>query len=101
MILTIFFRNVECIDLDPYGSATPFLDSAVQAVCHGGLLMVTCTDMGILAGNHPEACFAKYGAFPLKTHFCHEQAIRIVLYATVRNLNRFYRFLNEFLFRLH
>jgi len=24
-------KNVECIDLDPYGSATPFLDTAVQA----------------------------------------------------------------------
>ena len=21
--------------------------------------MVTCTDMGVLAGNHPEACFDK------------------------------------------
>ena len=39
--------------------------------------MVTCTDMGILAGNHPEACWAKYGSFPIKAHFCHEQAIRI------------------------
>ena len=39
--------------------------------------MVTCTDMGILAGNHPEACWAKYGSFPIKSHFCHEQAIRI------------------------
>ena len=73
----LVFRNVEVIDLDPYGSACPFLDTAVQAVKHGGLLMVTCTDMGILAGNHPEACWAKYGSFPIKAHFCHEQAIRI------------------------
>ena len=55
--------------------------------------MVTCTDMGILAGNHPEACFAKYGCFPLKSTFCHEQAIRIVLYAIERAANRYGRYI--------
>ena len=77
LVQSNFFSNVDVIDLDPYGSASPFLDSAVQAVKHGGLMMVTCTDMGILDGNHPEACWAKYGSFPIKSHFCHEQAIRI------------------------
>ena len=38
----------DAVDLDPYGSPTQFLDSAVQAVSEGGLLLVTCTDM---AGN--------------------------------------------------
>ena len=38
----------EVVDLDPYGSPTQFLDSAVQAVAEGGLLCVTATDM---AGN--------------------------------------------------
>lgn len=33
----------DVIDLDPYGTACPFLDSAVQAVADGGLLCVTCT----------------------------------------------------------
>jgi tRNA(guanine-26,N2-N2) methyltransferase len=44
----------DVIDLDPYGSAAPFLDSAVQAVSHGGLLCVTCTDMPVLTGSFPE-----------------------------------------------
>ena len=35
----------DAVDLDPYGSPTHFLDSAVQAVGEGGLLMVTATDM--------------------------------------------------------
>lgn len=30
----------DVIDLDPYGSAAPFLDAAVQAVSDGGLLAV-------------------------------------------------------------
>ena len=33
---------------------------------------MTCTDMAILAGNHAETCFGKYGSMPLKAPFCHE-----------------------------
>ena len=36
-------EQYDVIDLDPYGSASPFLDPAVQAVADGGLLCVTCT----------------------------------------------------------
>ncbi len=38
------------MDLDPYGSPAQLLDSAVQAVSEGGLLLITATDM---AGAHP------------------------------------------------
>lgn len=75
----------DVVDLDPYGTATPFLDSAVQSVTDGGepphdhssfnlvgLLCVTCTDMAVLAGSHPETCFAKYGSSTVKGAFCHE-----------------------------
>ena len=33
------------MDLDPYGTPAQLLDSAVQAVSEGGLLLVTATDM--------------------------------------------------------
>lgn len=48
-------ERFDVVDLDPYGTASPFLDGAVQAVSEGGLLMVTCTDMAVLAGAYPEA----------------------------------------------
>ena len=48
-------EKFDVIDLDPYGSAAPFVDGAVQAVAEGGLLCVTCTDLAVLAGSmHPE-----------------------------------------------
>jgi len=72
-------ERFDVVDLDPYGTATPFLDSAVQAVSDGGMLMVTCTDMAVLAGAYPEACYAKYGAYSLKGKHCHEQGLRILL----------------------
>jgi len=73
-------KQFDAVDLDPYGSAAPFLDSAVQSVCDGGLLLVTCTDLAVLCGNHPDICFAKYSAQALKYGARHEAAVRIVLH---------------------
>ena len=98
-------QRFHVIDLDPYGSPTPFLDSAVQvfelnhsnifvstclfqAVAEGGLLCVTATDMAVLAGNSPETCHAKYGAVSLKTKSCHEFALRILLKCIESHANR-------------
>ena len=41
-------HRFDVVDLDPYGSPTPFLDGAVQAVSEGGMLCVTCTDLAVL-----------------------------------------------------
>lgn len=78
----------DVVDLDPYGGACPFLDSAVQAVADGGVLAVTCTDLAVLCGNSPEICFARYGATPLKGPSGHEMAVRIVLLAINAAANR-------------
>merc|ERR550519_1567251 len=85
------------IDLDPYGSPTPFLDSAVQAVTDGGLLCVTATDMAVLCGNSPETCYTKYGAIALKTRSCHEFALRILLQCLESHANRYGRFIEPLL----
>jgi tRNA (guanine26-N2/guanine27-N2)-dimethyltransferase len=77
-------KQFHVVDLDPYGSASIFLDGAVQAVADGGLLCVTCTDMLVLAGKQATTCFSKYGAYPLKIKACHEQALRILL-GTIQN----------------
>ena len=65
-------RGFSIIDLDPYGSAVPFLDSAMHSIQDGGLLCVTCTDMAVLSGAHGDACWSKYGSMPLNTSYCHE-----------------------------
>ena len=69
----------DIVDIDPYGTPAIFLDSAVQCVREGGLLQVTATDLQNLCGGAPDVCFRKYGSVPLKSRFCHEMAIRIVL----------------------
>jgi len=87
----------DVIDLDPYGSPSPFLDSAVQSVADGGLLCVTATDMAVLCGNAPETCYTKYGAISLKTKSCHEFAIRIVLQCLESHANRSGRYIEPLL----
>lgn len=85
------------IDLDPYGNPTMFLDSAVQSITEGGLLLVTATDMAVLAGNTPESCYAKYGSIPLKTKACHEQALRILLRCIESHATRYGRYIKPLL----
>ena len=47
--------RVDVVDLDPYGTASPFIDAAVQSVNDSGLLCITCTDLSVLATtNYPE-----------------------------------------------
>ena len=33
-------KRVDCVDLDPYGTAAPFIDSAVQAISDGGHIIL-------------------------------------------------------------
>jgi tRNA (guanine26-N2/guanine27-N2)-dimethyltransferase len=73
-------RYFEVVDLDPYGTAIPFLESALSCISNDGLLCVTFTDMAVLCARKPHVCFYKYGAAPLGKSYCHEQALRMVLY---------------------
>jgi tRNA (guanine26-N2/guanine27-N2)-dimethyltransferase len=68
------------VDLDPYGTAIPFLESALSAIAHDGLMCVTFTDMAVLCARQPHVCFYKYGSAPLGKSYCHEMALRMVLY---------------------
>ncbi|KYH38554.1 MAG: tRNA (guanine(26)-N(2))-dimethyltransferase [Candidatus Hecatellales archaeon B24] len=77
-------RRFDFVDLDPYGSPSPYLDSCFRAVRRGGFLAVTATDTATLCGVNQKACLRKYGAKPLKTEYCHELAVRILVGAAVR-----------------
>ncbi|KAK4100305.1 N2,N2-dimethylguanosine tRNA methyltransferase [Parathielavia hyrcaniae] len=84
-------EKYDIIDLDPYGSAAPFLDAAVQAVRDdGGLLCVTCTDSGIWASNgYPEKCYSLYGGIPVKGWYSHEVGLRLILHAIETSAARY------------
>jgi tRNA (guanine26-N2/guanine27-N2)-dimethyltransferase len=72
-------RRFDYVDLDPFGSPVPYLDSALRALRNGGFLGLTATDMAPLCGVHPKACLRKYGGRPLRTEYCHELAVRLLI----------------------
>ncbi|VVB67065.1 tRNA (guanine(26)-N(2))-dimethyltransferase [Candidatus Norongarragalina meridionalis] len=68
------------VEVDPFGSAVPFLESAAKAVKKGGMLSVTSTDLANLcAGKRvsAEKCRKDYAANPIRCDFSHELAARI------------------------
>ena len=69
----------DVVDIDPFGSPVPFLDNAIRALKHGGMLCATATDLAPLFGVHKRACIRKYGAIPLRVRFSREIGTRILL----------------------
>ncbi|MBS7251086.1 MAG: tRNA (guanine(10)-N(2))-dimethyltransferase [Candidatus Freyarchaeota archaeon] len=77
-------KRFDVIDIDPFGSPVPFLDSALSAIRKNeGLLCLTATDMAPLCGIHRDACLRKYGGVPLRTMYCHEVAVRLLISCAV------------------
>lgn len=82
--LLLSSTSFDIVDIDPFGSPAPYLNSALRALRSGGLLCVTATDMGVLCGRKVEACKRKYEAKPLNTEYCHEIAVRILIGSIAR-----------------
>lgn len=72
-------QGFDYIDIDPFGSPNTFLDAAVKHIGREGMLAVTATDTGCLAGAYPKACRRKYWAKPKKDHQMHETGLRILI----------------------
>jgi tRNA (guanine26-N2/guanine27-N2)-dimethyltransferase len=68
----------DIIDIDPFGTPVPYLDSVVRALRNKGLLAATATDLAPLCGVHAKACIRKYGGKPLRTEYCQELAVRLL-----------------------
>lgn len=80
----------DVIDLDPYGTAAPFLDASVQALKDGGLLCVTCTDAGVFASaGYLEKTYSQYGGLPMKGPHSHEGGLRLILHAIATSAARY------------
>ncbi|KAJ3475654.1 hypothetical protein NLG97_g9385 [Lecanicillium saksenae] len=81
----------DVIDLDPYGTAAPFFDAAVQAVRDdGGLLCITCTDSAVWAGHaYCEKAFSLYGGTPIHGMHSHEAGLRLIINAVATSAARY------------
>jgi len=71
------------LDLDPFGSPSPFLESSIRALKDGGIMAVTATDAATLCGVYPEKATARYGGRSIRTVFPKEFAVRLLIYGIV------------------
>lgn len=78
MFLRMHREEFDVIDIDPFGTPSPFLDSAGYCSRRNSLLCVTATDTSALCGTYKEPCIRKYNAKPYKSEYCHETGIRIL-----------------------
>ena len=71
-------KRFDVVDVDPFGTPVPYMDSSIRALRNNGLLALTATDLAPLCGVHAKACIRKYGGRPLRTEYCHELAVRLL-----------------------
>jgi len=83
----------DVVDLDPFGTPSPFVDSAAHSIRAGGLICVTATDTSALCGTYSEPCIRKYSAVPLKNEYCHENGLRILAGFVARTFSKYKKFI--------
>lgn len=67
------------VDLDPFGTPVPFIESVALSMKRGGILSLTATDTAPLSGTYPKTCIRRYMARPIRNEFKHEVGIRILI----------------------
>ena len=67
------------IDIDPFGSSIPFIESAISCIHNEGILAITNTDTAALCGSYPDVCKRRYGSNPCNFEIRQEFGIRILI----------------------
>ncbi len=99
-------RSFDAVDLDPFGTPAPFIDSGVRGTRR--FLFVTATDTAPLCGAHFKAGKRRYYAQPMNTEYHGEVGLRILLGFIVRETIKYDRgveplfcFAHQHFVRLH
>lgn len=80
-------RRFAIVDIDPFGTPSPYLDSAISSASF--FLGVTATDTAPLCGAHLKSGMRKYSAVPLNNEFHSEMGLRILIGSIVREAAKF------------
>ena len=93
MFLRMKRGEFDVIDIDPFGTPSPFLDSAGYCARRNSLLCVTATDTSALCGTYTEPCIRKYNSKPYKSEYCHETGIRILAGFVALTLSKYAKYI--------
>ena len=69
----------DLIDIDSFGSPTPFVSTALWAIKFGGLLYLTSTDGRTTGGHAVDKSIQLYGACARSHPAVHEQGLRLLI----------------------
>lgn len=99
-------QRFDAVDLDPFGTPAPFIDSAIRSTRR--FLMVTATDTAPLCGAHKKAGIRRYFSQPLNNEYHSETGLRTLLGFVVREALKYdiglipqFCFAHEHFVRLH
>ncbi|MDD3233275.1 MAG: N2,N2-dimethylguanosine tRNA methyltransferase [Candidatus Methanomethylophilus sp.] len=84
-------QTFDYVDLDPFGSPSLFIQSAIRGCRKRGILAVTATDTAPLAGAQAGKCRRRYQSEPIRGYMCHEGGLRILIAAVAREMGKFDR----------
>ncbi|MGQ9780774.1 MAG: tRNA (guanine(10)-N(2))-dimethyltransferase [Nitrososphaeria archaeon] len=79
----------DIIDVDPFGTPSPFIEDAVKTVRRGGMISLTATDTAVLCGIHPNVASRKYYGRSLHSEYCHEVGLRLLFGALALSTARY------------
>ncbi len=77
-------KRFDVVDIDPFGSPTPFLAAALRAVKRGGLVSLTATDTAVLCGVYPKVALRRYGGLSMRCEYGNEVGARLLFGAAAR-----------------
>ncbi len=99
-------RRFDAVDLDPFGTPAPFVDSAARSA--GNYLFVTATDTAPLCGAHLKAGMRRYFSRPRNTEYHAEVGLRTLMGFVAREVIKYDRgieplfcYAHEHFHRLH
>ncbi len=84
-------ESFDYVDLDPFGSPAPYIQSAIVGCKKRGILAITATDTAPLAGAHAVKCRRRYQSEPIRGYMCHEGGLRILMCTLAKELAKFDR----------
>lgn len=89
-MISLFADNsFDYVDLDPFGSPSLFIQSAIRGTRKRGVVAITATDTAPLAGAQAPKCRRRYQCEPIRGYMCHEGGLRILMCNIAREVGKF------------
>ena len=80
--------RVDALDVDPFGSSSPYIFNSLRSVKGGGLISFTFTDSQVLGAIHKDALEKRYRVKAKKVQFLKELQARIAITSVIQEASQ-------------